>query len=367
MNAIQRQMGWGIAFSFVLFLFLTGSYFYIHPLGHWSELWERELMDIPFILLTATVSLSFGLIFGLLVGFYWRRRLQTIENWLFQLEEGRLTEPSNGELPEIEAISERVQRVQKQIAEKAKLAQRLANEKAEEQESKIQEMISQERNRLARELHDSVSQQLFAASMMMSAINETKAAMLVQEAVPHEVADHTVKNNAVEREAKQLKMVEEMIHQSQLEMRALLLHLRPVALKGKSLQEGIEELLLELQQKVTMDIHWKVETFQVDKGVEDHLFRILQESVSNTLRHSKASKLEVLLIKRDEMVIMRISDDGVGFDVEDSKAGSYGLQNMYERAGEIGGTLKIVSLKNKGTKLEVKIPILNSGRESKHD
>ena len=58
-------------------------------------------------------------------------------------------------------------------------------------------------------------------------------------------------------EAKQLKIVEEMIHQSQLEMRALLLHLRPVALKGKSLQEGIEELLIELRQKVTMDIKWK--------------------------------------------------------------------------------------------------------------
>ena len=84
--------------------------------------------------------------------------------------------------------------------------------------------------------------------------------------------------------AKQLKLVEEMIHQSQLEMRALLLHLRPVALKGKSLQEGMEELLMELMQKVTMDIKWKLEDFPVEKGVEDHLFRILQESVSNTLK-----------------------------------------------------------------------------------
>ena len=79
-------------------------------------------------------------------------------------------------------------------------------------------------------------------------------------------------------------MVEEMIHQSQLEMRALLLHLRPVALKNKTLQEGIEELLIELSQKVTMEIKWKVEDFPLDKGVEDHLFRILQESVSNTLK-----------------------------------------------------------------------------------
>ncbi|MCG2963560.1 sensor histidine kinase, partial [Escherichia coli] len=84
--------------------------------------------------------------------------------------------------------------------------------------------------------------------------------------------------------SKQLKMVEEMINQSQLEMRALLLHLRPAALKGKSLQEGITELLLELAQKVPMELKWNVEEFLLDKGVEDHLFRIAQESVSNALR-----------------------------------------------------------------------------------
>jgi two-component system, NarL family, sensor histidine kinase LiaS len=354
MSSIQRQIIWGTAFSFLLFLVLTGSYFYIHPLNHWSELWERELLDIPFILLTATVSIGIGFIFGGFSGVYWRNQLQTIDDWLFQLEEGRYTEPNLSIItPDNEAISTRVQRIQKQMAEKAILSQRLATEKAEVQETKIQEIISQERNRLARELHDSVSQQLFAASMMMSAINETKALTSIEDA----------KKPSEEREAKQLRMVEEMIHQSQLEMRALLLHLRPVALKGKSLQEGIEELLLELSQKVTMKIVRKVEPLQLDKGVEDHLFRILQESVSNTLRHSKASQLEVLLIKRDEMVIMRISDDGVGFNVEESKAGSYGMQNMYERAGEIGGSLKMVSLENKGTKLEVKVPIITRAGE----
>jgi NarL family two-component system sensor histidine kinase LiaS len=159
-------------------------------------------------------------------------------------------------------------------------------------------------------------------------------------------------------ETKQLKLIEETIHQSQLEMRALLLHLRPAALKGKSLQEGVKELLVELMQKVTMNIKWKVEPIPLDKGVEDHLFRILQESVSNTLRHAKATNLDVLLIKRDDFVIMRISDDGIGFEIDEEKTGSYGMQTMRERAVEIGGTLKVVSLKNKGTRLEVKVPVL---------
>ena len=157
---------------------------------------------------------------------------------------------------------------------------------------------------------------------------------------------------------KQLKLVEEMIHQSQLEMRALLLHLRPVPLKGKSLKEGMEELLVDLIQKVPMNITWKIEEVKLDKGVEDQLFRILQESISNTLRHSKAETLEVHLVKREGTIIMIVSDDGVGFNVEASKAGSYGLQNMHERALEVGGILKIVSVINKGTRLEVKVPVI---------
>ena len=340
MTTAMRQILWGLTLGIILFVAVTLSFVLVFPVAKLSDLWNRELMDIPFIIFTFSISVVLGVAFGMASGTYWRKQFGTVDNWLFQLEEGQEPEiEQNQAYAEISSISKRVSKLHKQISEKAMLSQRLATEKAEEQESRIQEIISQERNRLARELHDSVSQQLFAASMLMSAINETKG--------PSE-----------EREAKQLKMVEEMIHQSQLEMRALLLHLRPVALKGKCLQEGIEELLIELRQKVTMNIKWKVEPFPLDKGVEDHLFRILQESVSNTLRHAKAEELEVLLIKRDDKVILRVVDDGLGFNVEETKAGSYGLQNMHERAGEIGGTLKIVSVENKGTRLEVKVPIL---------
>ncbi|MDQ0155539.1 sensor histidine kinase [Robertmurraya andreesenii] len=345
MNILQRQIGWGLLVAFIVFVMITISFTLSFPISSFSELWERELMDIPFILFVPSISLAIGLLFGVVSGFYWKKQFQSINQMLHEIEEGRTIDvKEEGMFDDMEEIFGRGKKIQRQIAEQAKLSQKLANEKAEDQENRIQEIISQERNRLARELHDSVSQQLFAASMLMSAINETN-------------------QPSNEREAKQLQMVEAMIHQSQLEMRALLLHLRPVALKGKSLQEGIEELLIELSQKVTMNINWKVEDFPLDKGVEDHLFRILQESVSNTLRHSKANELEVLLIQRDDFIILRVVDDGVGFDQEESKAGSYGMQNMYERAVEIGGTLKIVSVKNKGTRLEVKVPIMEKKGE----
>src|SRR5699024_8784335 len=106
------------------------------------------------------------------------------------------------------------------------------------------------------------------------------------------------------------------------------------------------------------------EEFPIDKGVEDQLFRILQESVSNTLRHAKATTLHVMLIERDETIIMRTVDNGIGFDMRGGKTSSYGLQNMRERAFEIGGTCKVISLPNEGTRLEVKVPTLRKEGEN---
>ncbi|WP_040206203.1 sensor histidine kinase [Neobacillus jeddahensis] len=344
MSTTQRQIVWSVGFAFLIALIVGAVFIVVFPLHDWAELWNRDFMDIPIVIFVPACSIAIGILLGGTSGFFWRKQFLSIEHSLHQLEEGRqLDVKGKPTVTEMQSIAERIDKIGKQMSEQAKLSQRLATEKVEDQEARIQEIIEQERNRLARELHDSVSQQLFAASMMMSAINETKG------------------QSENEREAKQLKLVEEMIHQSQLEMRALLLHLRPVALKNKTLHEGIEELLIELSLKVSMDINWKVESFQLDKGVEDHLFRILQESVSNTLRHSKASKLDVLLVKRDDLVILRIVDDGIGFEVTEMKAGSYGMQNMHERAVEVGGTLKVVSVKNKGTRLEVKVPVMING------
>lgn len=339
MSIVQRQILLSALYSLLLFILLSGIIFFTFPLESWRSLWVQKVFDLPFIYIVPSISILAGACHGIVSGYFWKRQLNTVETAVKELGMGRPIPVEQQALPEIHDIWLRIEKVQNNILEQTKISQKLANEKAEDQERRIQEMVSQERNRLARELHDSVSQQLFAASMMMSAITESKP------------IDDT-------RETKQLRLVEETIHQSQLEMRALLLHLRPVALKGKSLQAGVQELLVELMQKVTLNIKWKVEPIPLDKGVEDHLFRILQESVSNTLRHAKASRLDVLLIKREDFVIMRVSDDGVGFDISEEKSGSYGMQNMHERAVEIGGTLKVVSLKNKGTRLEVKVPVL---------
>ena len=229
------------------------------------------------------------------------------------------------------ALSERLEKLSLEVQQLGSKPQFLGTETKEQ-------VIQEERRRIARELHDSVSQQLFAAMMMISALNERA-------------------DKFDEKEQKQLKMIEHVLSQAQSEMRALLLHLRPISLESKSLKSGIEGLLIELQTKVQMKIHWDIEDIKLHEGVEDDLFRIAPELLSNTLRHSHATTLEVYLRQLDSTVLFKIEDNGVGFNSEEILPGSYGINNMKERVQGLGGQVRIVSFPNQGTTIEIKIPL----------
>lgn len=147
---------------------------------------------------------------------------------------------------------------------------------------------------------------------------------------------------------------------AQAEMRALLLHLRPATLQNKTLKEAILELLDELERKNAMELTWEIEDVEgLPSGIEDHLFRILQESLSNTLRHAKANQIAVKLFTLQEQVRLRVTDDGVGFDPDGEKMTSYGLRSMQERVAEVGGSMEIYSAVGKGTQIEVRIPLMS--------
>ncbi|KRM72846.1 ATPase-like histidine kinase [Lacticaseibacillus brantae DSM 23927] len=234
----------------------------------------------------------------------------------------------------LETLRQKMIRLQREIQRYSNVPVRVSGESKEE-------ILEQERHRLARELHDSVSQQLFAAMMMLSALSSV---------VTQQDPDSTYLS--------QLSTIESVINEAQAEMRALLLHLRPTNLEGKSLKDGIISLLKELQTKIKIEINWNLEDVHLDAAVEDNLFRIVQELLSNTLRHAKAKSLEVYLKQVDQNVILRVVDDGVGFDVKTANEnGSYGLQNIQERATSIGGTAKVISFKNQGTSIEVRVPV----------
>jgi len=313
--------------SFVIFIANDG-----HPLASVSEM-------IQTFLLAAGVSILIGVVIGIFVSIYVNKPLRSMARTLSEIERGNFSDlpTTDATFEEFNALESSITKLTSKIEEQSLMIQKKTNEYAEEKQNIFEEAIVVERGRLARELHDSVSQQLFAISMMSSALYAG-----IQE-------DGKLKE--------QMSKLEYMSIQAQSEMRALLLHLRPIQLEGKKLSVGIQELLTELSAKQNLDVVWNIDDLEFEMGIEDHLFRILQEAISNTLRHAKASKLEINLRKSDSLATMKIIDDGVGFDISDRNVGSYGLGTMQERVDEIGGTLKIISLKDMGTQIEVKIPL----------
>ncbi|CAM4380543.1 sensor histidine kinase [Paenibacillus alkaliterrae] len=199
--------------------------------------------------------------------------------------------------------------------------------------------VIEERQRLARELHDAVSQQLFAISMTATAVSRTI-------------------ERDWERAKRQVQLIEEMAAVAQSEMRALLLHLRPVHLDGKNLGQALTILVDELKQKVPMTITLEVdETIVLQPQAEDHLFRIAQEALSNTLRHSKAERMDIRLLRSGNQAHMSIQDSGIGFDLEAKKQTSYGLLTMEERVNELGGSLQMTSKVGDGTFIQIWVPM----------
>lgn len=202
-----------------------------------------------------------------------------------------------------------------------------------------EEIVEVERKRIARELHDSVSQQLFAAAMLLSTIQTEDDIM-------------------TETASKQIHLIHSIIEEAQSEMRALLLHLRPVKLEGKSLKKGIEDLLDELASKVPIKIKHEIEDIHLSEVVENHLFRIIQELLSNVLRHSGAKELELYFKKTEDFYRLRFVDDGIGFNMEEKKNSGLGLLNMRERIERFGGNVQVISFPQQGTSVEVRIPLI---------
>ncbi|WP_237163115.1 sensor histidine kinase [Paenibacillus sp. BIHB 4019] len=199
--------------------------------------------------------------------------------------------------------------------------------------------VIEERQRLARELHDAVSQQLFAISMTATAVSRTI-------------------ERDWERARRQVQLIEEMASVAQSEMRALLLHLRPVHLDGKNLAQALTLLVGELKEKVPMTIDLSLDdSITMKPAAEDHLFRIAQEALSNTLRHAKADTMDIKLYREDGAVCMLLQDSGVGFDLEQKKKTSYGLLTMEERVNELRGKLYMSSRPGEGTLIHITVPL----------
>ena len=201
-------------------------------------------------------------------------------------------------------------------------------------------IIEKERKRIARDLHDTVSQELFAAHMILSGVSQ-QALKLDREKMQT-----------------QLQSVAAILETAQKDLRVLLLHLRPVELEEKSLVEGIQILLKELEDKSVLKVSLKQNVSKLPKKIEEHIFRILQELISNTLRHAQASCLDVYLYQTDVELQLKVVDNGIGFQLGSLDDLSYGLRNIKERVEDMAGTVQLLTAPKQGLAVDIRIPLL---------
>ena len=217
-----------------------------------------------------------------------------------------------------------------------------AVQKAENQSLvKEEAIIEKERKRIARDLHDTVSQELFAAHMILSGVSQ-QALKLDREKMQI-----------------QLQSVAAILETAQKDLRVLLLHLRPVELEEKSLVEGIQILLKELEDKSDLKVSLKQNVSKLPKKIEEHIFRILQELISNTLRHAQASCLDVYLYQTDVELQLKVVDNGIGFQLGSLDDLSYGLRNIKERVEDMAGTVQLLTAPKQGLAVDIRIPLLD--------
>ena len=217
-----------------------------------------------------------------------------------------------------------------------------AVQKAENQSlAKEEVIIEKERKRIARDLHDTVSQELFAAHMILSGVSQ-QALKLDREKMQT-----------------QLQSVVAILETAQKDLRVLLLHLRPVELEDKSLVEGIQILLKELEDKSDLKVSLKQNVTKLPKKIEEHIFRIIQELISNTLRHAQASCLDVYLYQTDVELQLKVVDNGIGFQLGSFDDLSYGLRNIKERVEDMAGTVQLLTAPKQGLAVDIRIPLLD--------
>ena len=200
----------------------------------------------------------------------------------------------------------------------------------------------EERNRLAREIHDTIAQGLTATTLQL----ESADALLDT-------------GSSTERAREPLRRALSLTQSNLEEARRSVLDLRAAPLEGRSLSEGLQALVNGWETETGVPVR-----FQAVNGsrplpprVEVALYRICQEALTNVARHAEARRVTVRLVATPEQVQLTIKDDGLGLDASDTAEDRHGLVGMNERARMLGGALDLSTSPGAGTRVRVTVPL----------
>lgn len=200
----------------------------------------------------------------------------------------------------------------------------------------------EERNRLAREIHDTLAQGLAGIALQL----ETADALLEAGSDPEKSRSAILQAMALTR-----KNLEEA--------RRSVVDLRATPLEGRSLREALELLAASarLRGKLEITSHFTGASQPLPARLETGLYRIAQEALENVLRHAQASRTTLDLVVTPERVDLQIADNGQGFDPDHILPGHFGLLGLSERVHLLGGSLAVQSAPGSGTKIKVQVPL----------
>lgn len=269
------------------------------------------------------------------------RRIETLHLSLKQAVNGnfevRITEEGNNSFT---PLYREFNELAEQMEEKLKVLQRMGEEKVLSESASNEAAVLEERKRLARDLHDTVSQQLFAIHMCASSLPKLQQ---VDQQRAESVLDQLV----------------QMSNLAQKQMRNFIAQLRPMELEGRTLQEALDKWFPDYcrQNNLQGELEWRLNE-PLSEAKEHQLFLIAQEGMANIVKHAKAKSCTLTLSDTERQVVMMLTDDGLGFKADAVSRGSYGLSTMQERAQKLGGATDIVSKLGSGTRVKVTIPKL---------
>jgi signal transduction histidine kinase len=189
-----------------------------------------------------------------------------------------------------------------------------------------------ERARIAREVHDAISQHLFAMRMIAAGMRRADPGN------------------------QQAQAIERISEEALRDMQALLIELRPVGLDGAGLAPALAEICAAYRDRLGITVEASLDDVTVPEPVDYALLRITQEACTNAVRHGNTRRLVVSMTRQDGHVELAVRDFGTGFDPAAPQAGT-GLAHIRDRVAELGGTMEIESAPGRGAALTVRVPV----------
>lgn len=311
----------------------------------WFDWLTDESIWLEYILFLAAVCLFAGY----MIASQFQRKIDSLHLAILQLSRGNLSERLGPlGLDPFDRIYKDFNEMAGSLEKRIKLLQKVGEENVMLLAQSNEVAVTEERKRLARDLHDTVSQQLFA--IHMSASSSVKLVERGDYAKAQPILHQLVELSAL----------------TQKQLRGLLAQLRPIELEGKRLAEALDKWFPDYCShnglQGNMDIRL-AET--MSEAIEHQLFLIIQEGMANVVKHASARHVELVLQDNGNQYVLQINDDGKGFQHEGERLHSYGLSTMRERALKLGGELEIASKTGAGTRVKVYMPKFVQGEPGK--